>query len=252
METRPNLSFEIRGTGKNVLLFIHGFLESKKMWENIISELENDFTCVAVDLPGHGESGDWLDYSIQELAEKIAEWISKKAITIDSIIGHSLGGYVGLELKKLMSCQLILLHSNFWADNENKKKDRDRVIDLVKTKKNQFIQEAIPNLFFKENVKDLEAEIYMVVKEAQNTTLQGVIEATKAMRDRPANYDVLMPDDVIIHGDQDPIIATSVLEKELEKLKANPIIYTLDECGHMSTWEQPEALNITLNSILIQ
>lgn len=252
MVNRSELSIKIQGTGSSAVLFVHGFLENQSMWDNVISEFKSDFVSITVDLPGHGESKDWMNYSIKEVAESIANYLKTNEVKLKAIIGHSLGGYVGLELKKLMSCQLILLHSNFWADNEHKKKDRDRVIDLVQTKKNQFIQEAIPNLFFKENVKDLEAEIYMVVKEAQNTTLQGVIEATKAMRDRPANYDVLMPDDVIIHGDQDPIIATSVLEKELEKLKANPIIYTLDECGHMSTWEQPEALNITLNSILIQ
>ena len=50
-----HLDYDYRGQGKP-LLFIHGLTFDRSSWEPIIAQLADRFTCLAVDLPGHGGS----------------------------------------------------------------------------------------------------------------------------------------------------------------------------------------------------
>lgn len=146
------LAYEIIGTGKPVV-FIHGFLESSTMWK--VFPLERmGFQCVLIDLPGHGRSTHKHYTSFQEIALEIDTLLKQLNIIDYGIVGHSLGGYVGIELHKLagIKAYLILFHSNFWEDDAKKKEDRNRVIELVQKNKRRFIREAIPNLFM-ENMR---------------------------------------------------------------------------------------------------
>ena len=41
---------------KPTLVFLHGFLGSSTDWNETVSLLQDDFYCVTIDLPGHGDS----------------------------------------------------------------------------------------------------------------------------------------------------------------------------------------------------
>ena len=51
------ISYFIEGKGEPVLVFIHGWSCEKTYWEYQINEFSGDYTVVALDLAGHGESG---------------------------------------------------------------------------------------------------------------------------------------------------------------------------------------------------
>lgn len=118
------------------------------MWEVLpLSELP--ITALFIDLPGHGKS-ELLDQnpSIHAMAQEVQKVLVHLDIQKFTIVGHSMGAYVGLELSQQPGFQkLILLNSNCWSDSEQKKQDRLRVAQLVQHAKSHFIREAIPNLF---------------------------------------------------------------------------------------------------------
>ncbi|MFZ9658097.1 MAG: alpha/beta fold hydrolase, partial [Crocinitomicaceae bacterium] len=104
---------------------------------------------IRIDLPGHGNSAlpDQVP-SIAGMAQAVFEVLDSLAIQSFSVVGHSMGAYVGLELSMHPGFQqLILLNSNCWSDSEQKKQDRLRVAQIVYKAKDIFIREAIPNLF---------------------------------------------------------------------------------------------------------
>ena len=141
------LNFSIEGEGPNLVL-IHGFLESNRMWDPL--KLEEDFQCIKIELPGHGESKITNpERTIAFMAECIKSTLDSLKIEEFSLIGHSLGGYVALEFASLfgLTGKLILLHSNFWEDDAQKKIDRQRVANIVLKNKNLFLNEALPALF---------------------------------------------------------------------------------------------------------
>lgn len=132
------------------LVFLHGFLEDATMWKPF-NQLEKEFHCIYLDLPGHGQKKHLKDAcsSMQAMAQQLFSELSELELSSYDCIGHSMGGYVALELARLDNRMnnLILLNSNHWEDSEEKKQNRVRVAKAVQKNLPLFVREAIPNLF---------------------------------------------------------------------------------------------------------
>lgn len=244
-----NLSATTFGKGRVVVL-LHGFLEDATMWDFLKQEaLEAQFICI--DLPGHGESESATNSpSIANIASDVQLVIDTFTLGSYTLIGHSLGGYVGLELALTTNrvSDLILVHSHPFDDSPQKKNDRDRVVSLVKTAKNNFIRTAIPNLFAHPEKHPIAISSYCEI--AEKMTAEAIGWSTIAMRDRP-NYSMdLFPNTTIsiIHGQKDPIIPLHPLKDWVEA--NNHTWIEIPDCGHMSQIEQPNLLVTSLRSIL--
>ena len=96
------LHYEIRGDPqKPVILFIHGFLGSHKNWYSVIAPLTSEYSCLLVDLPGHGRSPiqePIQQYSIPQVAAALAKLLEQLQISSCSVVGYSLGGRIALHL----------------------------------------------------------------------------------------------------------------------------------------------------------
>ena len=59
--TANNIPVHILDTkkGDNVLLLLHGYLETLYIYDDFINILSNDYRIIAIDLPGHGLSGTY-------------------------------------------------------------------------------------------------------------------------------------------------------------------------------------------------
>ena len=246
------LHYEDKGKG-HALIFLHGFLEDHEMWAGIIPAFETGYRCIMPDLPCHGKSRFDGDHcSMEFMASAVSALITELDIETATIIGHSMGGYVGLELLEAQKHRLILLNSNFWADPEEKKKDRNRVIELVKKNKSTFIREAIPALFADVNKSKCEEHIQKLIRKANEIPSSEIIAVTKGMRDRKANYELMRHEHIsIIQGEMDPIIAPKMLIQELSETGAPVPIKTIPNCGHMSTFEKPRAVVESIKQLLI-
>jgi pimeloyl-ACP methyl ester carboxylesterase len=72
------------------LLFIHGLTFSKQTWDPIVDRLRDRFRCVAVDLPGHGDStGSAADP--RTVMERIHATVVGSAVVRPVVVGHSAG-----------------------------------------------------------------------------------------------------------------------------------------------------------------
>ena len=87
---------------KKVILFIHGLGSAADRWMKIPDQLSSEFHCIAIDLPGFGESDkpENLDYTIDQFRNFIISFLNKISIHNEKIIliGHSLGGYIASEV----------------------------------------------------------------------------------------------------------------------------------------------------------
>ena len=84
------------------IIFLHGFLGSGSDWLTIARQLEKEYCCMPVDLPGHGESGiaanDNPDLFFSETVDALAELIRKTTSPPCFLVGYSMGGRVALSL----------------------------------------------------------------------------------------------------------------------------------------------------------
>ena len=211
------------------------------MWLELIESFKPTHQIILIDLPCHGKSRfTEASCSMAFMAESVKCVINKLAVVNPFVVGHSMGGYVGLELAKLTTINLALLHSNFWADDAAKKNDRNRVIDIVKKRKDFFIQEAIPNLFFSNILSTCEPIIYLLIDCALKIPSSEICAATRGLRDRLDNTHLLNKQNIhIIQGEYDNVIPLKKLQSELPPEQNYELI---KNCGHMSVWEKKEEL----------
>ena len=241
------LNFSVRGDG-SAIVFLHGFLESNSMWDYLALE-ELNFQKIVIELPGHGQSAlkDVSEQpSLNFYAKEVQEVLSILKIKKFSIVGHSLGAYVALTLKEQnVGCQkVVFLNSNFWADNEQKKKDRVRVAEIAFKAKKVFINEAIPNLFGR--VELFQNEIEALKEEAMKIEPESIAYAALAMRERKDFSEMIAknPSDYfIIHGDLDRLVTTQFLTEQTKPIFKEQLanhLFIIKEAGHMAHIETSE------------
>lgn len=250
------LHYSMKGEGPCVLL-LHGFMETLHIWDDLAKELSKKYKVVSVDIPGHGLSDDLKDaISIDQMASLIHAFVNQLGVEKPIIIGHSMGGYIGLAYADLFSQELhslCLFHSMAAADTNEAKVNRDRKINLMSRHPNALIEESIQNLFWKDRKDRFKEEITHLSNQAKERKPSGYIQALLAMKRRPDRIHVLKSGIPILYlaGKHDPIIAIEKSVEEAKKIKKGSIAI-LNNSGHMGFIEEKEASMDLINKFLLQ
>ncbi|NRA13392.1 MAG: alpha/beta hydrolase [Crocinitomicaceae bacterium] len=212
------------------------------MWKFL--EGFKNIQCIYIDLPGHGASelDPTLELSMASIAISIKALVGEMGIESYDVVGHSMGGYVALELKKLNShCDnVVLLNSNFWEDGKDKKMDRRRVAELVQTKKETFVQTAIPNLFMNPDKRSFEVD--ELIEEASLISSETIALSSLAMSKRVDSTSLIKENAdsvLIIQGKHDSIVQCDIME---ERVKGAEVSVIKLDCGHMAHIESSSAV----------
>ncbi len=79
------------------LVFLHYFGGSSESWRQVITQLENDFYCLALDLRGFGQSEDSeKNHQVKDYVDDLAELIAVLKLEHYALVGHSMGGKIAL------------------------------------------------------------------------------------------------------------------------------------------------------------
>lgn len=252
---KATVTFSDQGKGRVVVL-LHGYLGSKEIWQSTIHNLAKSYRVIAIDLPGHGATPNiGYVHSMELMAKCVKKVMDDLRLKKYVIIGHSMGGYAALAFAELFPENLkglCLFHSTALADSEEKKKDRNRAIKLVKADKRVYTRSTIQNLFATKNLKYLKDEIGFATKIALSTSKQGAVAALEGMKDRP-NRDIILglveyPVMMVI-GEHDNILPFESLLEQANTIKNKHVLY-LEHDGHMGFLESPRVVNKAIRKFL--
>lgn len=243
------ISYYDIGKGTAIVL-LHGFLENQKMWTEYVNLFSEKHRVVTIDLLGHGES-ESLGYvhEMEENANAVNQVLEHLKIEKAIILGHSMGGYVGLAFAELYPKKiqkLVLQNSTSKEDSAEKKLNRTRAIKAVKQNYVTFVSLAIANLFSENNRERLAEEIEKVKTEALKTPLQGIVASLEGMKIRKDREWLLQENRfpvLLILGKKDPVLN---YEESLSQIEDTTVELVSFEDGHMSHIENKEALKIIL------
>ncbi|MET8760266.1 alpha/beta hydrolase [Lentzea sp. NPDC004782] len=82
-----------RGGDGPLLVLLHGLGATGEVWQDVVKDWHGSW--LVPDLPGHGRSKPVARYSFGSFAAAVAEVVPHRPVTV---VGHSLGGVVGLAL----------------------------------------------------------------------------------------------------------------------------------------------------------
>ena len=89
----------LHGGAGPVLLLIHGIGGSSRTWQPVLPLLADRCTVIAPDLLGHGASAKpRADYSLGGFANGMRDLLAVLGVERATVVGHSLGGGVALQL----------------------------------------------------------------------------------------------------------------------------------------------------------
>ena len=234
-------------TGKGrVLVLVHGFLGSHEIWHWFVKKLSKKFRVICIDLPGHGNT-QCIGYyhSMELLAQSVKSVLDRVGVRRYVIVGHSMGGYAALAFAELFPenmSGLCLFHSMSYSDSVEKKKERERIIRIVKKEHQPYVNDAITSLFAFENLGKLKTELDKAKEIAAKVSKQAVINSLEGMKERKsrdmilkfAEYPILF-----ILGKKDSVINYEIMYPQIG-LCMYPSVLILEDAGHMGFYESPQ------------
>jgi len=233
--------------GDCAVVLLHGYLESLEVWDEFTPLLSRRLRVVTLDLPGHGVSEvKGPVHTMEFMADTVAEAVAELGIEKFLVAGHSMGGYVALELLRKYPGRLtgvVLLNSTPNADGEAKKEARLREIELIDQGKKELIARVnAEKRFAADNLTRFADQIEELTEQVVLTEDEGVKAALRGMMERRDNNGMMRASAVpqlVIFGRKDEHITVETAMKVIEAQPQAQVVW-LDLSGHMGFIEESE------------
>ncbi|HPF34388.1 MAG TPA: alpha/beta fold hydrolase [Candidatus Krumholzibacteria bacterium] len=240
------------------VLWIHGYPLSSLLWGIQSVELADIARQIAPDLRGHGRTAPTPPpCTVAQYADDCIRVLDHAGVTGPVVVGGlSMGGYVALEIGRRHPervAGLILAATRAGADSAEGRAGRDQAAQTARTDGVAAVVEGmLPKLFAPANLEAQPELVDFVRAMMLETTLDGMVGALAAMRDRPDSVDDLPGFDVpalVIHGAEDRLIPVAEAELTASRLPDAQLV-VIPGAGHLPNLEQPEAFNAAVRTFL--
>ncbi|MGK7394823.1 MAG: alpha/beta fold hydrolase [Candidatus Cyclobacteriaceae bacterium M3_2C_046] len=236
--------FSESGSGLPVI-FLHGYGENKLLWTSFEEKLSSNFRVIVPDLPGFGQSEwDKTEFSLEDVADELYQWLQEIKVASCIMIGHSLGGYIALAYARKYKDHLKglgLFHSSIFEDTAEKKENRSKTIEFIKKNGSApFMENFVPNLFYKPRQEEIADIIQKQVEIGISNSADTLARYMAAMRDRKDSSSFIKEFDqpvLMIIGQNDQSVPFEKSQEQAAMLK-HPTVHILNETGHMGMFER--------------
>lgn len=148
------IHYRADGQGEPALVFVHGWSCDGSYWDEQLRRFSPRRRVVAVDLAGHGASGQGRsEWSVEAYARDLQAVIEKLDLRRVVLVGHSMSGYVILEAARLMPERVVGLIPVDTLHDVEEQMDPKRVEEALAEMKSDFpaaIEEFVRSMFPKE------------------------------------------------------------------------------------------------------
>lgn len=215
------------------LVLLPGLLSNEFLWQHQIDHL-SDVADVTV-IP-----------AIQDTPQKMIQSILDKAPPKFALAGHSMGGWLCLEIMRIAPTRvskLCLLNTTKEMDLDQKRDRRQKMI--LQAEKGEFqdvVREIVENFIFNPLVKSKVERMFLDVGK------ETFIHQEKAMIARKECESILPSitcSTLVIHAAQDKVFSLED-HKELVNQIPSAKLAIIEDSGHMSPIEMPQAVSALL------
>lgn len=93
-----SISFDNEGKGETTIILVHGWSNTRSIWDAQVSHFSEKYRVIAVDLPGFGKSGNnRSEWTIASYGEDISTIIQQLNLKKVVLVGFSLGAPIVIE-----------------------------------------------------------------------------------------------------------------------------------------------------------
>ncbi len=233
------------------VLWIHGFPLNNTLWDYQVDGLADVARLITPDLRGHGMSeATEPPYSMATFADDCVNLLDDIGCAGPVVVaGLSMGGYVAFEICRRHPervAGLILAATRAGADSAETKAVRDASAGVAIAEGVEPIAEGMLPKLMAPDTYEKEPDLVEFVREMMlETSVDGLVGASAAMRDRPDSVPDLagleLPT-LILHGAEDQLIPVSEAEVMRDGIPGAELV-VLEGAGHLPNMEKPEEFN---------
>jgi pimeloyl-ACP methyl ester carboxylesterase len=233
------LGYEQAGSGDPALLMIHGWGTHRGMFEPLIRATSGAHRVVAVDLRGYGESdGPIQDYSVEAYADDVAWMAGELGLEGPVILGHSLGGFVALELASRIDPRAVVILESPVAAPPTMAAAIQPAIDRLESEAYQNTAAALLDMMLGKHFDAGErARMISEVRAVPQHVLARSLRASAAFDNQKAAALVRCP--VLYVGTSTPYADITRFRELCPQLVTGQLV----GCGHYFPLEVPDQLN---------
>ena len=245
------LHYQIKGQGP-ALFLLHGFLEDGQIWDAIVGKLSRQYRCIQIDFPGYGKNRlHEFPERLEPLAVALEELRQQLCLDDFSIVGHSMGVYIGLawlDFARVKPKVFVCVNGNVYPDSPERLVERKRSVSMVSRHKEAYVKMAIRGLFAAQQIQGYASEIEQLTARALGSPKSAIIRSIEAMslrEDHQKTLSAYKGRKHIIAGTKDPLFPLSLSQLMAQQTQANLHPYP---GSHMGWLEVPELILSVLGS----
>jgi pimeloyl-ACP methyl ester carboxylesterase len=246
------IRYAVRGTGEPALVFVHGWACDRTYWDAQLSHFAPRHRVVAIDLPGHGESGTGREeWTVEAFGEDVATVVEQIGLEEVVLIGHSVGGFVVLEAARRIPDRLVgVVGVESWYDPDQK----------VSAEQVRMILEPL-----RANFAEMTETIVRAMMFAPGADSVLVDRVASGMGAAPPEIALAVSENAYLWWNEHGVAALGAVSAPLGAINAarSPTnveslrryagsieVRTMDDVGHFVMMEDPETFNRLLQELL--
>jgi pimeloyl-ACP methyl ester carboxylesterase len=241
------IAFRRTGSGP-ALLLLHGALADSRDWVRQLDDFAADFTVIAWDAPGCGDSDDLPspDYGLNDLVATLAGFTRALRLDRPHVLGLSLGSILAITLKVRypMSARSLILASAYagWAGSlpptEVQRRIRLTLQDLERPA-HEVAREFVATLLPADAPHwQVEQQIEMIIQSRPATT-RALLTHVVPVDLRPVLAQIDVPT-LLLYGDADVRAPTAVADALHAQIPGSLLVQLagVGHCGHVQAPEE--------------
>ena len=245
-----NVKEQQYGNDGEVLVFLHYFGGSGKSWKWVTVKLSDHYRCITLNLPGFGGSPAMDNPSIQGFADYVQKQLVLLGITTYTLIGHSMGGKIAMQIaindSKGLVKHLILVAPSPPTTEPLSDDEKKHMLNHPNLKEaERSVDRAIKQPLMEDQYK-LAVETQLMVDEVawRWWILQGMNHsiAEKAK--------LLALPITVLASEDDPVMTSDVIKQRVMEVLKQAKLITTRQVGHLSPLEAPEWIATQIRNIV--
>lgn len=241
-----DIAYHRNGAGPP-LVFVHGAAEDGRVWSPQLTALSDEFTVIAWDEPGCGQSSDIPPgFDLQRYGLALATLLEEVSPVPAHVAGLSWGGTVILELYRhrpdLVATLIFVDTYAGWKGSLPEDDVRARV-DGARQMLDApgKLDPTLPGLFANGPPEPFTTLLDRMAADTRRATLANQLSIMANTDQRDVLPGIEAPT-LLVWGEQDARSPLSVA-RQFEESVPDTKLVVIPDCGHVSNLEQPEAFN---------
>lgn len=209
------------------LVLVHGLSASTRWWSRNLAALSEHFRVFAIDLPGFGDNRRWCRFTLADAAIQLCAWLDAIDVPRASIIGHSMGGVIAMDMA--LSAperidRLILVDAPILYDPRGWFRLGFETVTEVRRFSPRLIMLLVTDA--------LRAGPFTLRRASRETHLRNL----------QSDLSIITAPTLVLWGEHDRMFP-STYGQEVAAALPNANFAVVEGAGHNSMWDQPDTFN---------